>query len=128
VAAVTGKISQDNPNGSSATVDVKSSNQSQFFRYLHMFDDNPGTETLPPEVQLPTRRGLGAKVLRGDRVGLVSAIMRYTDKGKLVKYGTTTHLHFEIWEAGPNGYYRVPPYSSLVESYERLLISFPPPP
>jgi hypothetical protein len=129
VAAVNGKISKDNPLGSSSTLDVKSTNQSQFFRYLHLFDDVLGSETLPNAVTLPTRRALGSKVTRGDRVGLVSAIMRYTKpNGVQVKYGTTTHLHFEIWEAGPDGFYCVPPYSSLVDSYHRLLISQPPPP
>ena len=129
VATFNGKISKDNPLGSCSTMDVKSSNQSQFFRYLHLFDDIVGSETLAASVMLPTRRGLGEKVTRGDRVGLVSAIMRSTDAhGVQIKYGTTTHLHFEIWEAGPDGYYRVPPYSSLVDSYSRLLISQPPPP
>lgn len=122
VAAVNGKISKDNPLGSSSTLDVKSTNQSQFFRYLHLYDDSPVIGT-------PTRRAFGEKVTRGDRIGLVSAIMRYTKPdGTQVKYGTTTHLHFEIWEAGTDGYHRVPPYSSLVDSYKRLLISQPPPP
>jgi hypothetical protein len=128
VAAVNGKITKNNPLGSSSTVDVTATNQSQFFRYLHLFDDVLNGETLPASVQMPTRKALGTKVTRGDRIGLVSAIMRYTKpNGVQVKYGTTTHLHFEIWEAGPDGYYRVPPYSSLVDAYRRLLISQPPP-
>lgn len=128
VAAVNGRISKDYPQGSCSTMDVMSANQSQFFRYLHLFDDNPGTETLPSSPPLPTRKGIGQKVTRGDRIGLVSAIMRYTTaSGGHVKYGTTTHLHFEIWEAGPDGFHRVPPYSSLVDAYHRLLISQPQP-
>jgi murein DD-endopeptidase MepM/ murein hydrolase activator NlpD len=128
VAAVNGKITKDNPLGSSSTVDVTSTDQSHFFRYLHLYDDNPGSEAPPASVTLPTRRAFGDKVTRGDRIGLVSAIMRYTKPdGTKVKYGTTTHLHFEIWEAGPDGWHRVPPYSSLVDSYHRLLISQPPP-
>jgi hypothetical protein len=126
VAAVTGKISKNNPKGDSATLDVKSADQNHFLRYLHLFDDIPGTETLPPPIQLPTRAWLGKQVQRGDRVGLVSAIMRYTDKnGKRVKYGTTTHLHFEIWEAGPDGYHRLPPYRTLVDAHARLLAGTP---
>ena len=79
------------------------------YRYLHMKMD-----------QLAV--GLGEKVARGQRLGLVS-----NDFGAAA---TTIHLHFEIRTtvAPPNGgsqFHFVPPYASLVDSYKRLLKGTP---
>lgn len=71
------------------------------YRYLHLSMD-----------RLAVSRG--ERVRQGQRVGLVS-----NDFGG---EATTIHLHFEILQnvAGMGGIVHVPPYASLVASYERL--------
>lgn len=74
------------------------------YRYLHL--DSP---------TLLVKRG--ATVHRGDRIGLVSNNMGSTK--------TSIHLHFDIKETikidGKSTKVYVPPYTSLVEAYKRLL-------
>ncbi len=76
------------------------------YRYLHL-----------NMRRLTVRRG--DSVRRGDRIGLVSNFFNGTP--------TTIHLHFEIRQVtrDANGTIRkqfVPPYTSLIESYEQLLL------
>ncbi|MEL6980690.1 MAG: M23 family metallopeptidase, partial [Pseudomonadota bacterium] len=64
--------------------------------------------------------GKGDRVLRGDRIGLVSNFFGGTP--------TTIHLHFEIRQVMRDANGRVtkrfvPPYTSLRDAYRRLLIS-----
>ncbi len=74
------------------------------YRYLHL--DSPSV--------LVKR---GAKVNRGDRLGLVSNNMGSTK--------TSIHLHFDIKETikidGKSTKVYVPPYTSLIDAYKRLL-------
>ena len=79
------------------------------YRYLHMKMDQLAVS-------------IGDTVTRGQRVGLVS-----NDFGGSA---TTIHLHFEIKAAitMPNGTTQIhfaPPYTSLVDSYKRLLAGTP---
>jgi murein DD-endopeptidase MepM/ murein hydrolase activator NlpD len=64
---------------------------------------------------------LGDSVQRGDPIGLVS--------NNFGKTATTIHLHFEIkepvTEKGASLFTFVPPYSSLVDAYQRLLAGTP---
>lgn len=71
------------------------------YRYLHLSMDRLAV-------------GRGDRVSRGDRIGLVS-----NDFGGTA---TTIHLHFEIvqYVASVGGLTHVPPYTSLVDSYEAL--------
>lgn len=70
----------------------------------------------------------GDRVARGDRIGIISNYYGSTP--------TTYHLHFEIRQSvmldGEIVQTPVPPYTSLVDAYERLLAGeegdFPPPP
>jgi uncharacterized protein (TIGR03382 family) len=63
---------------------------------------------------------VGQRVRRGDRIGLVSNAF-FDSEGNPV--GTTYHLHYDIHmhvaELGRGAY--IPPYMSLVRSYEELL-------
>ncbi len=74
------------------------------YRYLHL--DSPSV--------LVKR---GAKVSRGDKLGLVSNNMGSTK--------TSIHLHFDMKETikidGKSTKVYVPPYTSLVDAYKRLL-------
>jgi murein DD-endopeptidase MepM/ murein hydrolase activator NlpD len=86
----------------------------RIYRYLHM--DMPHVRTILAEDQ---------RVTRGQRIGRVS-----DDFGG---NATTIHLHFEIkapvtTSAGSLGVIFVPTYSSLVDSYGRLLNAPPPAP
>ncbi len=57
--------------------------------------------------------GVGDNVSKGDRIGRVSNIFGSTP--------TTIHLHFEIVQnVAELGFVKVPPYMSLVRTYERL--------
>lgn len=70
------------------------------YRYLHLSMNK-------------LRVAQNAAVRAGDRIGLVSA-----DFGGVP---TPVHLHFEMLQnVGGNGFRQVPPYMSLVRSYERL--------
>ena len=74
------------------------------YRYLHMDS---------PSVQVKT----GQTVSRGDRLGLVSNNMGGTS--------TSIHLHFDMKQTikidGKSKTVYVPPYTSLVDAYKRLL-------
>jgi len=78
------------------------------YRYLHL--DSPTVQV---------RRG--QKVKRGQRIGLVSNNMGSTS--------TSIHLHFDMKQTIKVGNTSksvfVPPYSSLVEAYKRLLLGKP---
>lgn len=78
----------------------------RLYRYLHM-----------DMADVKAKLKVGQKVKRGERIGLVSADFNGTP--------TTTHLHFEIKMAvtyqGQSLFTFVPPYSSLVNSYNKLL-------
>jgi murein DD-endopeptidase MepM/ murein hydrolase activator NlpD len=80
----------------------------RIFRYLHLQMD-----------QLKVK--LGDKVQRGQAIGLVS--------NNFGKTPTTIHLHFEIKQPitrdGKSLLTWVPPYTSLVDSYQRLLAGAP---
>ena len=70
------------------------------YRYLHLSMNN-------------LRVAQNSAVRAGDRIGLISA-----DFGGVP---TPVHLHFEMLQnVGGNGFRQVPPYMSLVRSYERL--------
>lgn len=74
------------------------------YRYLHLASNS-------------LRVRVGQTVKRGDRIGLVSDNMGNTK--------TSIHLHFDIQQTiklgGTSKKVFVPPYSSLVEAYKRLL-------
>ncbi|MBD3793408.1 MAG: M23 family metallopeptidase [Campylobacterales bacterium] len=74
------------------------------YRYLHLD---------PKSLQVR----VGQKVKRGDRIGLMSDNMGNTK--------TSIHLHFDVQQTikvnGVSKKVFVPPYSSLVEAYKRLL-------
>jgi len=78
------------------------------YRYLHL--DSP---------TLQVRRG--QRVKRGQRIGLVSNNMGSTS--------TSIHLHFDMKQTIKVGNHSktmfVPPYTSLVEAYKRLLLGRP---
>jgi len=80
----------------------------RLFRYLHLQMD-----------QLKVR--VGDHVERGEPIGLVS--------NNFGKTATTIHLHFEIKEPVTRGGKAlttfVPPYSSLIDAYRRLLAGTP---
>ena len=79
-------------------------NSGRTYRYLHL-DKNS------------LKVKIGQKVKRGQRIGLVSDNMGGTK--------TSIHLHFDIQQTikmkGKSKKVFVPPYSSLVEAYKRLL-------
>ncbi len=87
----------------------------QVHRYLHL--------------QRPLAPGIvsGARVGKGQKIGRISNITGRKSDGSFVR-GTTVHLHFEIWDGNSDGSrnYGVGPlplYTSLVDSYKRLLRS-----
>jgi murein DD-endopeptidase MepM/ murein hydrolase activator NlpD len=103
VAAAAGRITQI------ATYTVYlTAEDGRIYRYLHLQMD-----------QLKVH--LGQQVVRGQPIGLVS--------NNFGKTATTIHLHFEIkapvTQKGTTMVTFVPPYSSLVDSYRRLLAGAP---
>ena len=84
----------------------------RIYRYLHM--DPAGVNALIDE---------GQRVSRGQRLGQVSDAFGGN--------ATTIHLHFKIKapvaSGGSSAVIFVPTYSSLVDSYQRLLTAAPPP-
>ena len=103
VAAEAGKITQI------ATYTVYlTADDGRVFRYLHLQMD-----------QLKVR--VGDRVERGQPIGYVS--------NNFGKTPTTIHLHFEVKEPvtrkGKSLFTFVPPYTSLVDAYQRLLAGTP---
>jgi len=87
------------------TVYLRGKSTGTTYRYLHL-----NAKRLTVRV--------GQRVVRGQRIGLVSNNM---GKGK-----TTIHLHFDMKQTlrfpdGSSAKVFVPPYSSLVDAYKRLL-------
>ena len=103
VAAEAGKITQIGSYTVYLTAD-----DGRVFRYLHLQMD-----------QLKVR--IGDRVTRGQPIGFVS--------NNFGKTATTIHLHFEVKEpvtqAGKSLFTFVPPYTSLVGAYQRLLSGSP---
>jgi murein DD-endopeptidase MepM/ murein hydrolase activator NlpD len=103
VAAEAGKITQIGSYTVYLTAD-----DGRVFRYLHLQMD-----------QLKVR--IGDRVERGQPIGYVS--------NNFGKTPTTIHLHFEVKEpvtkGGKSLFTFVPPYSSLVDGYQRLLAGAP---
>jgi murein DD-endopeptidase MepM/ murein hydrolase activator NlpD len=108
VAAEAGRITQI----ASFTVYL-TADDGRVFRYLHMQMD-----------KLMVKRG--QRVERGQPIGLVSNVF-YDNKGTLTP--TTIHLHFEVIEPitsrGKAMRTYAPPYTSLVDAYQRLLAGQP---
>jgi murein DD-endopeptidase MepM/ murein hydrolase activator NlpD len=103
VAAEAGRITQIGSYTVYLTAD-----DGRMFRYLHLQMD-----------QLKVR--IGDRVERGQPIGYVS--------NNFGKTPTTIHLHFEVKEPvtrdGKSLFTFVPPYSSLVDAYQRLLAGAP---
>ncbi len=89
----------------------------QVHRYLHL--------------ERPLASGIvaGARVAKGQRIGRISNVTGRRSNGTLSR-ATTVHLHFEIWDGNSDGSRNLgvgplPLYTSLIDSYRRLLRSSP---
>jgi len=112
VAVGDGEITRVTPK----TIELHETGTGRIFIYLHT--DRP----LRPDIYR------GKLVRAGDVIGTVSDV----DGGTMTNptHGTTIHLHFEIWDghitgATQGGVGLLPPYTSLVEAYRRLLGNAP---